>query len=298
MKRVHNTEQLLHLFCNMVFSDMQDFRTPSRNLYVDNGVLYSYGPHYPMAKKYNCLQGAAYREVILVNSNGYSVTTAKHTSWLFSSMKPGQVSFSVPDVTEPTCETNLNTMSNYLTDAITACLGRSVYATVKEVIQASNNITLYNELFKTNIPNIPADFLADLTLISKDKEVKQQDIYNQKVEKLKKQRELNAQNAEDKLKSWLAGEDVYVSYYNLTDKYSHDLIRIKGERVQTWRGAEVSYILARRYYDKLKAGELTQNDSVGPFKIEAITDNEIIIGRHKFKISDLDAIFNTQQKAG
>lgn len=43
------------------------------------GVLYSYGEHYPLARRYDQNNG-----VIIVNSNGYSNTTATHTAGVVS----------------------------------------------------------------------------------------------------------------------------------------------------------------------------------------------------------------------
>ncbi|MGB0935049.1 MAG: hypothetical protein ACPGXY_03180 [Alphaproteobacteria bacterium] len=40
------------------------------HLYHRDGVLYSYGEHYPLAVQVDC--------VVLINSRGYSVTTAAH----------------------------------------------------------------------------------------------------------------------------------------------------------------------------------------------------------------------------
>ncbi len=35
MKRVHSSQQLMHLFCNMVNADLEGFRTSSRNIYFE-----------------------------------------------------------------------------------------------------------------------------------------------------------------------------------------------------------------------------------------------------------------------
>ena len=45
-----------------------------------SGVLYSYGYHYPLMWTVKSRDG---RDVLFVNTRGYSVTTAKHINWAF-----------------------------------------------------------------------------------------------------------------------------------------------------------------------------------------------------------------------
>lgn len=48
-------------------------RTFTNNIFVEGRAIYSYGKHFPIAFRLN-------DDIYLVNSEGYSITTAKHKS--------------------------------------------------------------------------------------------------------------------------------------------------------------------------------------------------------------------------
>ena len=54
----------------------------TKHLFIDKDVIYSYGYHFPIAKKYIINNKVVY----LFNSNGYSSTTSKHKSYVKSAL--------------------------------------------------------------------------------------------------------------------------------------------------------------------------------------------------------------------
>lgn len=48
----------------------------SLHMFIEYGTIYSYGSHFPMAYRTGKYNGS--REIVLINSDGYSVTTSKH----------------------------------------------------------------------------------------------------------------------------------------------------------------------------------------------------------------------------
>jgi hypothetical protein len=94
------------------------------------------------------------------------------------------------------------------------------------------------------------------------------------------------------LDKWLAGE-YHGQLYNLPI-----YLRLKGEsRLQTSHGAEVHIMAAHQAYKALCNGVLRVGDSIGGFKINAITDAYIVIGCHRFNRSLVDEFFAKIQQA-
>ncbi len=171
MKKVHSTKQLAHLFCNMVNADLEGFKTPSKNMYFQNGVLYSYGPHYPMAAKHSVGIGSNHREIILINSNKSSVTTEKHKYQVRLGMKPSQWRFWVPDVISPRSPDNLIKLENDIVDAIDNVLRGLKYHDYCDVNAAIERYNQYADAFKLKkFKGLDIDFDIILRMINHVKE--------------------------------------------------------------------------------------------------------------------------------
>jgi hypothetical protein len=63
------------------------------NVYAVDGVLYSYGPHYPLARFHN--------QYLLVNTEGYSSATASHISTVYQSKPAYTTLIAVHDIMHP-----------------------------------------------------------------------------------------------------------------------------------------------------------------------------------------------------
>lgn len=296
MRKVHSSDQLFHLFCNMINADLEGFKTPSRNVYFENGVLWSYGPHYPMAKKYSCLQGAMHREVILINSRKYSVTTEKHKYKIRSSMKPGQVRFLVPNIRDPKDPENIETLLNDIADNIDLLLGRSRYASIKDVMTSINAYELYLECFKIKQKiKIPAEFLSDLALIDIEKSKKREEFEKTKEERQKQALLKRARLKAEQVQLWLKGENTeHVS--DMDHIFDYSLVRVKGQNVETTRGASVPLDQARVFAEALKAGSIEIGQKIGPFEVRQINPPFIEIGCHTLNIEQaLNAVLGKDQ---
>jgi len=99
MKTVFTNDQLAHVWANQ---SQAHGRNANGSLYFSGDTIYSYGPHYPLAR--------IYKGFALVNSTGYSVTTAKHTRSVVNALKI--ITFFVPNVLEPAHPDNLASFEN------------------------------------------------------------------------------------------------------------------------------------------------------------------------------------------
>jgi hypothetical protein len=76
MKTVFSNQELFHIYA----SGAQEYgRSANGNVYFENGILYSYGKHFPIALEY----GGKY----LFTRDSYSVTTSKHVSQARSALR-------------------------------------------------------------------------------------------------------------------------------------------------------------------------------------------------------------------
>jgi len=76
MKTVFSNQELFHIYA----SGAQEYgRSANGNVYFENGVLYSYGKHFPIALEY--------RGKYLFTNDSYSVTTSKHVGQARSALR-------------------------------------------------------------------------------------------------------------------------------------------------------------------------------------------------------------------
>ena len=93
-----------------------DVRNPSNSLYMQENVLYSYGPHYPLARWLG-------RNTLLVNSDDTTATSNRHKTnllgWAVTHRHRGMVSgqgaavFFVTDVLASTPDAHVSNMDDY-----------------------------------------------------------------------------------------------------------------------------------------------------------------------------------------
>lgn len=306
MKRVHSTKQLAHLFCNMTNADLEGFKTPSKNIYFENGVLYSYGPHYPMAAKHSVGIGSNHREIILINSRKSSVTTEKHKSIVASSRKPDQWRFWVPDVKDPRNPDNLIELENDIVDAIDSTLRGLKYHNYSDINSAIERYNQYADAFKLKrFKGLDIDFDITLRMLNLAKEDRLKRLDATKDERIKKRREAELKKNEEiinrthsNLHLWLSNSDHELTPKRheldlLADKMGHDLIKVKNmQTIVTHRGAEVPLGEGWALFNlvKEKGPVFVINKKVGQFtinKTENKPDGDIIlsIGCHKISVN-------------
>lgn len=284
MKRVHSSRQLFHLFCNMTNGDLEGFRTPSRNVYFERGVLYSYGPHYPMALKLNTGVGSKYQEIILVNANKSSVTTEKHKSQLRSSTRFNQLVFSVPDITMPEALSNENYLLDQIADSVDAVLRGRKYSSIGDVDATVHRFNRYASAFGFKEFRFDSDFYADLTMLDIQNKLKHKERDatrdQRKALRLEKQRQALAGEVE----AWYRCQNTK-PVPTWAFGVSYDPVRVRGEIAESARGAEVPLWQAEMFCEALQANQVRVGDKLGPFTVEGLTSETVTIGCHTININ-------------
>lgn len=283
MKKVHSAEQLFHLFCNMTNKDLEGFRTSSRNVYFQDGTLYSYGSHYPMAKKYSAFTGTNYKEIILINSDRSTVTTQNHKSQILSSKKPGQLVFYVPDIKDPKNKENQVELLNNIVDSIDAVIRRLKYNTVNDVTRAVRDYNLYAQAFKLKQFELPVDLYTDLAIVSNETEKRNEKKLEEQLKISNLQRLADKEKYKEQVKLWYTCENTqHVSWVHFDLDY--DPVRINGEIAESNKNAKVDLRLAKNFCDALKQGRVQAGYKLGPFEVVSIDETFVQIGCHKINI--------------
>lgn len=283
MKRVHSTRQLFHLFANMTNADLEGFKTSSRNVYFENGVLFSYGPHYPMARKLGVGIGHEFREIILINSEKSSVTTQKHKSQIHSSKKPNQWLFYVPNIQNPRSSENVEHLMNEVVDSISAVLRCLKYNYIDDVTRKIDTFNQYATAFRLKRFTLNAEFYTLLAMLSRDTQDRNEVKEKEKYARRDAERAANRARWADEVKLWYTCENktnISSAYFDL----DYDPIRVNGDIVESPRGVKVSLNEAKAFALALKSGRVQVGDKIDAFEVQSIDKTFIQIGCHKLNI--------------
>lgn len=284
IKKVHSTEQLLHLFCNMVDADLEGFRNSQSNVYFQDGVLWSYGSHYPMAKRHKVGQGLEFREIILINSTKSSVTTEKHKSQLRQSVKPSQWTFDVPNIKDPRAVENREHLMNRIVDRIDHILRRHIHWQIEDVTRSVNHYNQFAKSFGFAEFSIPVEFYTDLFILAC--ETVDKNVEREKKRALKQQleREQAAKKYVDQIPLWYTCKNTMSVPAHAFNHLGYDPVRVRNNIVESPRGAEVPLLTAQEFCTKLMRKTVKFGDKLGPFTVEAIDDVFVTIGCHRINI--------------
>ena len=290
MKRIHATQHLMHLFCHMVDADLEGFRNQSRNVYFQNGVLYSYGPHYPMARKVSFGVGAGYREIVLINSKKSSVTTEKHKGYILSSTKPEQRTFEVPDIMNPEAPANIHHLQDLIADAASGIIRGLSDENIFFLAKAIDRHNDYAKAFGFKRFKLCPDFAQILKELDDENQARNETLaYNRRLRAHKKL-ETDRERYASEVPLWYRCENT-VSIPDWAFGLDYDPVRVNGPRIETPRGAQVRLTEAKLLARAVKRGDVRPGDKVGPFTVDKVTGEFLHIGCHKINIKQaLDAI--------
>jgi len=249
---------------------MHVFNTSSSNVYFEGTKIYSYGSHY--------LMGQLHGNVMLINSRGYSVTTAKHTRWLRNATS-NRVQIFVPHCGYPLDPLNKSYLINQFLEAFDKFMtGRSYVNQRYSAIMASiSEFNLYCETFgiKDRI-DLGAELTAELNALREEKNRAEKLNDAKRLERTKKEyAELEAKSEVDRI-AWLNGTgNVYPRSWNTPVK-----LRIKNDSVETSQGAEVPLDAARKLFAAIEAGKNVKGLKIGMYTVDGVNKKCINIGCH------------------
>ena len=275
-----SNSEVAHLWANQLCQSAK-----GSSFYFKDKTIYSYGAHFPIASFVTNDLG---QEIILFTRDSYSNTTAKHISYARSACSHKQKLF-IPEV-EPYGGINHSKCFSLWLKEIERIKTTKLFKARKPLIYMEqidailDEAKLYAKFFGIELPKELINASNPLSvekieeLKRKDKEYREQ----RKAIQRKREERLQAVNAE-KIAKWLNGENVYLSH----DIMRYQILRVKGDRIETSKGVKIPIEIAKRFYHKLIQSAICIGDAILGYRVDSIKGDIIKIGCHTFEISYL-----------
>ena len=310
-KLVFPTNEIPHLWAHRT---QPEARNSQRNLYFENDTIYSYGGHFPIAR--HVFVGKRNpKHYVLLTSRTYSVTTSGHVNAVHCAIPRDVRTFEVPSVlgswgSEANHADNLKyfeTESQRLFTQATNARKQGLYC-LDAAFALQTTAKEYAKAFKVPTSNVPKfAFLpkgSDLVALRTKLSLRQQkaDIKD-KVEREKRNAEFERRAAiaalelAERIELWKQGNpDVYL---NSWDANVPTLLRVRGDEVETSKGARVPVhhaIRGLKFVRSVVASgtEFIRNGHtfhLGHYSIDKVTtDGTLYAGCHVIPYSEIERI--------
>ena len=271
-RTVYPADMVAHLWAHK----SQDYaRNPGHNFYFHGDTIYSYGSHFPVARHVENKRGRA----VLFTTRSYSATTAGHKCTVASACRHLTV-FHVADVCSSDCRKQF---AEYRAQYM-ALVGKYAKArqrkpehldALRRLVEEANRFAEFFGLrARLTLPDDLTAMIAECQAIEKrERERKQR-------EERKRERE-----AQERLQKWVDGAIDYCP-----NGYGKPIrLRIKGDELQTSRGARVPLAHAVKAFRVLKRlhdrGQTYQRNGhtihLGHFALDSLdTEGNVTAGCH------------------
>jgi len=270
-----NNQQVAHEWANQTKE-----KAEGNNFYFDGAKIYSYGSHYLLGNLYPD------KNLALINSNGYSVTTAKHKHQALKALSSQWVIIQVPN---PGAESKEEHKANaqYLHAQAVETLAKIKTARVRlgdllvNLETQQYNLIQYAKHFKATAGKLPG-------LTSKEVEAYKADweLYKQKAAIAQAKKEERARLAEIKdLEDWRKGLNNKYFYHITALRLSKDK-----KEIETSKGARVGILSAKALYKRFKAGQDLTGQEINGFPVTGADAEFLTIGCHKIAIKEIESL--------
>lgn len=271
-KVLRNMRETAHYWAN----ELQD-EGRSGHVYFEDGIIYSYGTHFPIAKH---VVNDAGQKAVLFTTRNYSSDTGKHKN----AVRMAANHLDIIYCDNPGCSHEHN-FEQWLRDV--------------EVVAAKLVVARKPEMYLSRISDIQNDVnkyalffgLAFPLTLSKALEISDKGEYfnytKNRVEYERTQRLLAEKALKAKLKvdleKWMKFET-----HSVSSRLDRDYLRFnsKKNRVETTQSIEIPAEIGRRFFEKIKDGSISVGDYILNYRVREI-GKDIKIGCHTFPVNYL-----------
>lgn len=302
IKRVFSTaDQVLHIWANQTQSDAR-----SSNVFFDGKSCFSYGRHYELGRltKYKGIP------VALINATGYSVTTSKHISMARSAVShlihlDVDGSFNVKDALKTQqaefkaeYEAHFRKRSfwqgSQWADSWLANSISEFNSTCKQLKESRFQVKITLKMVTAYNAHIQA-------CLKRQAELKSPEALALKAKRAEKRAALNLLKVDKEIQAWRNGGTCTDAVRSLAPQ----ILRIKGNEVETSRGARVPLDAARALLSQILEkpnaadGLIMGAASIGGYQLRDYDhERDIIqIGCHSIALVEAVTVLAEQQKA-
>jgi hypothetical protein len=257
------------------------------NLFFEGDTIYSYGYHFPIAKKVNS-------GTVLFTSRSYSNTTAGHKSLVARAIPSAWATIVIPHFRK--CNDNLSYFEETFKTALDNYKkSRKFKDGLLERIQSHlENFRAYCDAFQVPFEDFSDNLKALLFIVESESfvetsEERQARIQRQDAQE-KKRREKELLALADKIDAWKRGEQVYGFYQS---RGSLAFLRVKGDKVETSQGASVPVSEALRLFrfiQSIQGDFIKESCKVGDFTFTELSNGVATIGCHKIALEEMQRI--------
>lgn len=273
-----NNSQVAHIWANQSKPSAK-----GSNFYFEGTSLYSYGKHYLLGHLFNTKAG----KIALINSNGYSSTTAKHTMYAVRALS-GYAIMRVPkpEASEHDHADNIRHLVYQYEDAIkkltTARVNIPYY--IQEYLKYENEIYLYKKAFgikeKTKLTRLSKariEYFSEKARTIQERREKQEE----------QKRERQALAEKEGIAKWRLHEN------NQTFYHAGIALRLSIDRkeIETSRGAKVPAILGLLLYKKWASQQDITGDKIGHFQVDNVSPEYVKISCHDIPVTEINNFF-------
>lgn len=253
----------------------------ANNVFCSNGIIYSYGYHFPIARRVNS-------GLYLFTTRSYSVSTAKHKSIVRSAIPMDAKVFEVDNVLAQTEAEHAQNMASVLAE-YDRLIGKSERAWKYKYQWLCHAYELY-----INAQNYASYAQIECTITQP---VTSEQLKQAKTEALEKQRleqKRKLEKAKEAIEKWKAGENVSVPY-----TLNQQFLRLKNGFLETSLGVKINLETERKQLENLylhaKASNTTEstirpNTYIGEFKYTLIEQGNVTIGCHYITWPEIERI--------
>jgi hypothetical protein len=263
----YSHDEVAHNWAHQTGRKQRGFR-----MYYEGETIFSYGAHFPIARHVIDERGAGR---VLMTTDGYSVSTAKHKTIVWRAVPDKSAIFDVPDVMAAGEGQHLRNFDSYK-ERMDAALSKASRARkhkdrhLRDAERMVEQGNAYRHAFKLGRRRKPLALPDDLAAYLDEKR-KTEAVQRKADERARLERESEMRG------KWLAGESNWRGY----GEHGSALVRLKGETLQTSLGISVPADEAAKVFRVMKAcrarkqgwrrnGETLQ---AGTWQIDKIDDN-------------------------
>lgn len=284
-----SSAEVFHLWASQSQDHARQGGRITRAFFNDTSC-YSYGHHYKVGELV-VING---RQVALINTAGYSNTTAKHISEARSAV------FHIPVIEVDGSfdwQAGLLKMQDTLINTIFNTLNRHAFwkgvdYTKAEEVDAFNSLCI-----KVGMPELCFTVDKETTdvinahvnyRLAREAELKAERLTPEYAAKQaareQKKAELELKNREAKVQDWLEGGNTRNSEVSF---FEPQLVRTNGNELETSRGARIPLETAMLILNRFEKGRLAKGAHVGPYKFDSIKDDVLKIGCHTLSLKQV-----------
>lgn len=292
MKTLVDNGQVTHFWAH---KSQGNAHSAGRRMFFDGDTIYSYGTHFPIARHVENKKGV---KAILFTTRTYSVTTSGHIGIVRGAISHMENVFRVrnPDATP-----SADTLAEFGKDIIELLAQARRAKKNKDGYLASAQTTLNKALELAKFFGLRCPFKS---LSHFDKAAKISDeTYRGQMTQARERAKANEARRQEELaatkEKWIAGETDYVPH-----GLSEVCLRVKGDELQTSKGARVPLSHAARAFKLIKncrdneRSWMTNGHTchVGAFQVDSIdTQGNIKAGCHNITWSEIERIAKLQK---